>query len=138
MIDKKGHILVVEDDLDIYEAVRIVLEARGFTTSRAKNRAETGSELERVRPSLIILDVILDTETEGFQIAYDLRTPARSLYAYHDVPIIMMTAIGQLRGMQFSPEKDEAFLPVDVFLEKPVPPSVLMAEIERLLAAGRA
>lgn len=135
MNQKRGHILVVEDDLDIFEAVRIVLEARGFSVSRAKNRAETGAELERERPSLIILDVILDTETEGFQIAYDLRTPSRSLYACHDIPIIMMTAIGQLRGMHFSPEKDEAFLPVDVFLEKPVPPSVLMAEIERLLAA---
>lgn len=138
MADKRDHILIVEDDVDIFEALRMVLEARGFTVSRAKNTQATGEELKKKRPNLIILDVILDTETEGFQIAYSLRNPGKPLYEYHDIPILMMTAIGQLRGMHFSPEKDGDYLPVDSYLEKPVPPARLLAEVERLLGAKRA
>jgi DNA-binding response OmpR family regulator len=131
------HILIVEDDADIYEAMRIVLEAKGFSVSRARNTEETGLRLREQRPDLIVLDVILDTETEGFQIAYQLRTKGKKFYEYKDVPILMMTAIGQLKGMHFSPEKDGDYLPVDRYLEKPVSPSRLVAEIEMLLATSK-
>jgi len=134
MTEKREHILIVEDDGDIFEALRIVLESKGFTVARARNTEETGRALAGEPPALIILDVILDTETEGFQIAYNLRTPGKAFYDHHEVPILMMTAIGQLRGMHFSPEKDGDYLPVDAYLEKPVAPSRLLAEVERLLA----
>ncbi len=136
MAEPRGHILIVEDDGDIFEALRMVLEAKGFSVDRARNTAETGTALRERGPDLILLDVILDTETEGFQIAYSLRTEGKPFYAWHQVPILMMTAIGQLRGMHFSPERDQEFLPVDAYLEKPVPPARLLAEVERLLGTA--
>jgi CheY-like chemotaxis protein len=131
------HILIVEDDADIFEAMRMVLEAKGYSVARGRNTAEAGDRLKERRPDLIILDVILDTETEGFQIAYALRTRGKPFYDWHDVPILMITAIGQLRGMHFSPQKDGDFLPVDAYLEKPVPPARLLAEAERLIGSAR-
>ena len=45
----------------------------------------------------------------------------------------MITAISQKKGMNFSPEKDDAFLPVDSFIEKPVQPKDLLAKVSELL-----
>ncbi|NIV31966.1 MAG: response regulator, partial [Anaerolineae bacterium] len=85
-------------------------------------------------PDLIILDVMMDYTTEGFQISLALRNPeAKSEYAaYRDVPILMLTAIHSTTPLRFEPEED--YLPVDEFVEKPLEPADLVAKVESLLA----
>jgi len=46
----------------------------------------------------------------------------------------MITDISQKKGMSFSPEKDDAFLPVDSFIEKPIQPKDLLEKVAELLA----
>jgi len=130
-----ARILIVEDDQDFVEAMRLPLEANGYEVLHAASGKEA---LERVRglmPDLIILDVMMESDTEGFQVAYQLRNPdPRSEYAAcSKVPILMITAIGAEKRMQFSPEIDREFLPVDGFLEKPVQPGELLRNVEQFL-----
>jgi CheY-like chemotaxis protein len=77
---------------------------------------------------------MMDTTTEGFQVALKLRSPdpASPYYPYRDIPILMLTAIHQTSPVRVSPEED--YLPVDSFIDKPIEPDHLIAEVERLLA----
>jgi len=52
--------------------------------------------------------------------------------AYRDIPILMMTAIHSTTDLRFAP--DQAYLPVDVFIDKPIDPDVLIKKVNTLLA----
>ena len=131
-------ILVIDDDPDIVEAMRMVLEAQDFEVHSAINGTEGLSKVKQVRPDLIILDVMMDQLTEGFQVSYALKnaSPDSEYGPFAKIPILMMTAIGREMHMKFSPESDGAYLPVQAFLEKPVQPKLLIEKVKMLLAMG--
>ncbi len=126
-------ILVIDDDPDIVEAIRITLEANGYQVFDAASGTAGLAKVKEINPDLIILDVMMDTLTEGFQVSLQLRSPdPNSEYAaYREVPIMMLTAIHQATPMRFSP--DDAYLPVDDFVEKPIDPQKLVEKVEALL-----
>ncbi len=132
-------ILIIDDDPDIVEAMRMPLEANAYNVITASNGKEGLQRAKDEIPDLIILDVMMETDTEGFHVAYELKSE-ESDSEYKDcreIPILMITAISQKKGMNFSPEKDEAFLPVDDFIEKPVQPQDLLKKVAELLAAKK-
>lgn len=131
----KKRILIVDDDPDMVEALRLPLEARGYVVSQASSGKESLEIIGEVKPDLIILDVMMESDTAGFQTAYQLRSKdAKSPYAaFSSVPILMLTAIGVEKKMKFSLDADQAFLPVDAFLEKPVRPEELLSRVAQLL-----
>ena len=131
----KPKILIIDDDLDVVELIRITLEANNYDVFSAGNGAEGLKLVKEIRPDLIILDVMMDTATEGFQISYQLRSkdPKSEYREFCQTPIIMMTGISQKLHMKFSPEKDGDYLPVDEFLEKPVRVDALLEKIKKLL-----
>ncbi len=128
-------ILIVDDDPDIVEAMRMVLEAQNFEVSSAINGTGGLRKIKEVNPDLIILDVMMDQLTEGFQVTYTLKNAAPgSEYApFSKIPILMLTAISKETHMKFNPDKDNEFLPVDAFLEKPVQPKILIEKVRKLL-----
>ena len=129
-------ILIIDDDPDIVEAMRMPLEANSYNVITASNGKEGLQIAKEEVPDLIILDVMMETDTEGFHVAYALRSeePDSEYKHCRKIPILMITAISQKKGMNFSPEKDDAFLPVDSFIEKPVQPKDLLAKVSELLA----
>lgn len=129
-------IFIVDDDPDMVEALRLPLEAKGYQVSQAGSGKEALERIKEVDPDLVILDVMMESDTAGFQTAYQLRNPAAdAAYAgYSRTPIVMLTAIGTEKNMTFSPETDGAFLPVDAYLEKPVRPEALLERVASLLA----
>ena len=125
----KNKIIIIDDDIDLVEAMRLSLENAGFEVIDAQD-GEHG--LEKVRaenPDLIILDVMMGTQDEGFHVAYQIRANKNT----QDLPIIMLTAVGQETGFDFDRERDEDFLPVNEFLEKPVNPESLIEMIRKHL-----
>lgn len=135
----KERILIVDDDPDIVEAMRLILEAKEYEVISAGSSAEGLVTLKERNPDLIILDVMMETDTEGFHFAYALRNAETgSEYdAFKNTPILMLTAISQRTGMQFDPESDEDFLPVDDYVEKPIKPEDLLSKIQKLIAARK-
>ncbi|MDO9172249.1 MAG: response regulator [bacterium] len=125
----KRTILVIDDDIDLVEIIRLTLESEGFGVIDAQNGAR-GLELARERkPDLILLDVMMGEIDEGFQVAYELRKGDNT----RDIPIIMLTAVADQTGYAFDPEKDSDFLPVDEYLEKPVSPRRLVDLVRKHL-----
>ena len=129
-------ILVIDDDPDLVEVMRLTLEASGYEVFSAVSGAEGLEKVKEVDPDLIVLDVMMDYTTEGFQVSLALRSPdAESEYAaYRDIPILMLTAIHSTTPLRFGPEQD--YLPVDDFVEKPLEPGDLVKKIEELLGKG--
>lgn len=130
------HILLIDDDPDQRLTVRLPLEAEGYIIHEAANFEEGLAALKKVKPDLIILDVMMDTTTAGFQLALSMHSPdPDSEYnEFSQVPIIMLTAIHSTTSLRFTP--DEFYLPVQDFLEKPVDPKVLLAAVRKHLKDG--
>ncbi len=129
-----ARILMIDDDSDIVEAVRIPLEAAGHEFHRASSGA-SGLELaESVRPDLIILDVMMESYTSGFHVSLALRdpSPASRFAPFRHTPILMLSSIHSTTPLRFGPDED--YLPVDAFLEKSAGPAALLDTVEDLLA----
>jgi CheY-like chemotaxis protein len=126
-------ILVIDDDPDMVLAARLCLEEAGHQVIEAKNGAEGLEKVKTEVPDLIILDVMMDATTEGFQVALKLRSPdPESEYLpYSGIPILMMTAIHTTTPLRFAPDDD--YLPVDAFIDKPLEPDTLIKKVEELL-----
>ena len=129
----KKRILLVDDDADQRLSIRLPLEAAGYQVFEAPGYDQGLASVKEVKPDLIVLDVMMDTTTAGFQFALTLHSPdSDSEYSeFAKTPIIMLTAIHSTTPLRFSPDDD--YLPVQTFLEKPVDPKVLLATIHRHL-----
>jgi len=123
-------ILIVDDDPDLVEVVRLTLEAEGYEVSAAYNGQEAKDRLAVKKPDLILLDVMMATYTEGFDLAYELLDNPETKH----IPIIMLTAMSQsanyVETFQYITERP---WPVSIFLEKPIPPKKLVETIQRVL-----
>lgn len=131
-------ILIIDDDPDIILAVKLNLEAAGYQVIEAQNGVEGLKKVKTERPDLIILDVMMDTTTEGFQVTLKLRSPdpASEYAAFRDIPILMLTAIHSTTPLRFGPDED--YLPVDEFVDKPIDLDDLVRKIASLLDRQKA
>jgi len=129
MSDKK--ILLIDDDPDLRLTLRLPLEAAGYQISEASSIPAAKASVKEFNPDLIVLDVMMETATAGFQFALDLHSqdPDSEFKAYKQLPIIMLTAIHSTTPLRFAPDED--YLPVQTFLEKPVEPTDLLAAVRR-------
>lgn len=131
----QGRILIIDDDPDITEAMTVVLENKGYEVRSAQDGDEGMERLREIRPDLIILDVMMRTSQEGFELSRELKHDAQ----YKDIPILMLTAVKQKKGLDFkSAAGDEAWLPVEAFLDKPVKPDMLLDRVQDLLSGRKA
>jgi DNA-binding response OmpR family regulator len=121
-------ILVVDDDPDLVEDCRLILEKNGHTVASAFNIVDGMKAMERERPDLLILDVMMESPDDGIVMAQDLRR------AGVKTPILMLSSISKVTGMAH--DKSADLVPVDVFQEKPVPPKRLLALVDELLKKG--
>ena len=121
-------IVLVDDDPDIQESIKMVLENAGYAFKGATDRESGMALVESDNPDLIILDVMMEQPDDGFVMAQDLRAAGLK------TPIIMLTSIGSVTGMQFG--KDSDVVAVDDFEEKPIAPDKLLDKINGLLEKG--
>lgn len=126
-------ILMIDDDPDDVLAARLCLENEGYQVLEAKNGKEGLQVMREDRPDLIILDVMMDTATEGFQLALKLRSqdPQSELKEFSDIPILMLTAIHSTTPLRFEP--DIEYLPIELFVDKPIDPDDLVGKVEWIL-----
>jgi twitching motility two-component system response regulator PilH len=135
--DRQTKILIVEDDQDQADAIRIMLEVEGYDTLHAPDAPKGLAMAREARPDLILLDVMMPTGTEGFHFVWDLRKDPDP--QVKDVPIIVMTAIHEKTKLRFYPDQADPtyqpgeFLPVQTFLDKPVQSEELLREIKQVL-----
>ena len=134
-------ILVVDDDRDLRDVLRIVLEDAGYQVVMAETGPKGLEMAERERPDLLLLDVMMPDGTEGFHVVWKLRN-LQDPY-FQGLPIIILTAIHQQTALRFYPDAGDGtyeageYLPVQGFVDKPIEPPALLKEIHRVMTASR-
>ena len=81
-------ILIIEDDKDLAESIRIILESKDHNVRIAYNAMLGFKEIQKSPPELILLDIMMATDTEGFDLAFKLKKDP----LYQKIPIIIMTS----------------------------------------------
>jgi DNA-binding response OmpR family regulator len=118
-------ILVVEDDEQIAELMRDFLEAEGFRVRHAASGREASEQLERARPDLVLLDVVLPDES-GFEICRRLRADSA-------VPVLFLSArdsdADKIRGLG---------LGGDDYIVKSATPAEVVARVKAVLRRASA
>ena len=113
-------ILVVDDEVNIIDLVRLYLERDGFQVEAAEDGAQALEKIRSLAPDLVILDIMLP-EVDGFEVCRRVRNES-------DVPIIMLTArdedIDKIVGLE---------LGADDYLTKPFNPRELAARVKAIL-----
>ena len=124
-------ILVVDDDLDIRDSMQAILESKEYSVTVAASKNEAMEKAKAEKPDLFILDVMMDTWQDGFDMARELKQDPN----FKDTPILMSTGVKEKTGIDFkSSAGDSDWMPVEGFLEKPIDPTVMLAEVEKHLS----
>ena len=127
----KAKILVADDDQDIRDSLQIILENQQYTVITAADKTEGMEKIKSEKPDLAILDVMMTTWQDGFEMSRELKKDPN----LKDMPILMLTGVKEQTGIDFkSTAGDSTWCPVDGYLDKPVEPDILLAEVERLLS----
>ena len=122
-------ILIIDDDADIVEAMRVVLEKRGHKVDMAGEGNEGLEKARKGKPDVIILDVMMPG-LDGFEVARELKADTGT----RDISILMLTAIKDQMGFDFQKEtSDPQWLPVDDYCNKPLDYEVLLEKVDRLV-----
>jgi CheY-like chemotaxis protein len=126
-----NRILIVDDDPDFVAVMKVVLQGEQYSVSSASDRDEGMNQIQAEKPDLIIMDVMMSTWSDGFEMSRDLKKDPR----YQDIPILMLTGVEERTGIGFkSTAGDSEWLPVNGFLDKPVEREVLLDEVKSLLS----
>ena len=124
-------ILVIDDDVQAVDTIETLLQSVGYDTAHAYMALE-GLELARqVKPDLILLDVMFagPPGPDGFEVSRELHDDP----IMKDTPVIILSGLKKVMGISAEFAPDETWMPVKAFLEKPVKPDRLLAEIAKVL-----
>jgi CheY-like chemotaxis protein len=119
-------VLMIDDDPEFVEATTNLLEAKGYDVESAPNGQEGFKKAKAINPDIILLDVMMTTESEGFDVARAMHKEE----SLKNTPVIIISGIRREMNLPFGFEPDEDWLPVKAVLEKPIKPDVLLRTIE--------
>jgi len=124
-------VVVIDDDYDVLEWCRVILEFDGFVVECFYDIEEAYAFMQRSKPDIILSDLMMADLNSGFDFAQRIReTPDLA-----QVPIIILTAASSRLGFDFSPksEDDLKAMHVDAYFSKPVD-QTLLSKMHELIA----
>jgi len=123
-------IFIADDDIDYLEQTRFKLEKSGYKTLTAESQREAEMILDKIKPDLAIIDLMMENEDSGFILCYKLKKK------YPDVPVIIATAVAAETGITFdiNDENNRKWIRADLFLDKGIKTEILLEEINKLLS----
>jgi CheY-like chemotaxis protein len=93
----------------------------------AANGTEALQKIREQPPDVILLDVMMDHLSEGFDVARTLKAGRET----NHIPVIMLTAVDQVYDMRM--EVEPSWVPCERYLEKPISPEDLLARVEEVI-----
>lgn len=126
-------ILIVEDDAILRDFVVKILKDK-YEIREASSSEEASEILKNYKPDLILLDVMMEDTTSGFNFARSIKEEEN----FKDLKIIITTSIDKELNIDFQKEAgDQTWLPVDDYIVKPIDPQKLLEKINSLLNPSR-
>ena len=120
--DKKL-ILVIDDDRDMLEAIKIMLETAGFTVGLAVDSTQGLEKVEELKPDLILVDMMMETVDAGVKVAEKINERGCK------VPIFLLSSIGEATSYNL----DISAIGFAGVIQKPIIPSMLIPLLKKKL-----
>jgi CheY-like chemotaxis protein len=124
-------VLIVDDDPDFHSTILSFLRSAGYSVVSAYSEAEGLELARREKPDVILLDIIMQTTTDGFAFCREARRDPEIKHT----PLLGVSAIEKMIGVAYPPDMDPNLFPVDAYLSKPVKPEKLLEVLKTLIPA---
>lgn len=124
MRDGKHVILLVDDDADFLDSVKIVLDSAGYLVETADSAEEGLKKYRAIDPDLMIVDLMMEEVDAGIGLVRELRL------AGNTAPVYLLSSVGQQLHMSI----DHSELGLSGVFQKPVDPGNLLRTIETRLS----
>ena len=123
MADKK--ILVIDDDPDILDSVKAILDANGFQVATALSGQEGVDAFGSEKPDLVLCDMMMESVDQGAKVAQKIRETDKN------VPIFLLSSIGDATSSNVDPGS----MGFNGVFQKPVNPDALISTVKKALGA---
>ncbi len=125
---RKKKVLIVDDDADFVAMNKSALELEGYEVAVAYSGKECIDLVDSVAPDIILLDMMMETWSEGTNVVDKLRMYKKT----KDIPIILITSVN-FRSNYGDVSDMEDFMKVDGYIVKPVLPEKLIERVREVL-----
>jgi CheY-like chemotaxis protein len=111
-------ILLVDDDLDLLEQNKILLESKGYTVVTASNMKDAMDTFKKEKPDACVLDLIMEEHDAGFVLSHKIK---RDEYG-KTIPVFLLTSATYVTGMKFgaSTDEEQQWIHADGWFDKPI------------------
>lgn len=123
----RKRIMVIDDDQDFISYVHIVLEAGGYDVDTALSVADGLRKMRIAPPDLVITDVMLSRELNGWSIRQEIKTDSNLAR----IPILMVSAIVSVQDGDLFPVAENG--QACAFMSKPIEPAALLQRVSELI-----
>lgn len=124
MVEPSRHIVYVEDDVEMIDLVKLILERKGYQVSGASGGQEGWELIKAQLPDLVLLDLMMP-DVDGWEVYQKMRDDE----ATQDIPVIVITAkaqnIDRVLGLHIAKVED--------YITKPFKPEDLVESVEKFL-----
>ena len=122
------YVLIVDDDPDLVETVAMMLESKGFEVGKAYDALEAEAAIKKRFPDVLILDVMMPRKS-GYQLCKELKSNKWT----QDIPILMLTAVGDAVPTTTYTHAEGMAMEAEDFIPKPVDAATLLEAVQRLI-----
>lgn len=125
----KKTILIVEDDLDLLEQMKLYLESNNYNVITATSEDEGTELINNEKFDLAILDLMITNQDSGFILSYKVKKKDEN------IPVIIVTAVTKETGLSFDAgsKDNKSWIKADKILNKDIRFEQLKSEVEKLL-----
>jgi DNA-binding response OmpR family regulator len=126
--EKVKKILLVDDDIDLLEQNKLLLESKGFEVVTAENSEEGFIVFQKEKPDAAIIDLIMEQMDSGFILCYKIKKTEHG----KKIPVFMLTSATYETGFKFSTssKEEKEWIKCDGIINKPVVIEDLLAKLE--------
>ena len=129
----KKKIYLIDDDEDLLRSFQVILEGKDYHVITSRDTGDGLDKLRNEKPDLLVLDVMMRTEFEGYEFLQKLKRDPD----YRNLPVILLTGMRDHIGNDLiSAVEDESVFPKVKYQDKPVYSHVLVEMIEEMLNDG--
>ena len=132
-MERRMRILIADDDPDVREALKIMLEGTSHHLIFAANGEEVMQSIAEQTPHLLVLDLLMPKK-DGFEVIKELKADPR----YSKIPILILTSVKKEASERRYELETGLALDVDDYVEKPINPRDFIHRVEKILTRAKA
>lgn len=128
MENSKKKILLVDDDLDLLEQNKVLLESKGYSVVVASNMKDAMEVFKKEKPDACVLDLIMEEHDAGFILSHKIKRDEHG----KTIPVFLLTSATYVTGMKFgtSTSEEQEWINADGWFDKPINIEQLTSKLE--------